>query len=187
MRFWFVFFTHIKVQGDVAPVFHISLARPVLSVLIPEREDSPFIHTKVCCSKPQQSPALSAESTSSLVHLTVDEGRCTLSLPPLSSGQNKWHCPWPMIWPVTVTSLKDCSERCHSKKWKLRKRERGGSEKKSSELSALPFAVPSPPSTSLFILPSFVSGSAGACQAIVELKYWCGVSKHGVSLLCFQN
>lgn len=36
------------------------------------------------------------------------------------------------------------------------------------------------------LLSSF-SGSTGACQVIVELKYWCGVSKRGVALLCFQN
>lgn len=62
---------------------------------------------------------------------TVDEGQCTLSLPPLSNGQNIWHCPWPIIWPVTVTSLKDSGERCHSKKkWKRRKREREEGVKK---------------------------------------------------------
>ncbi len=46
-----------------------------------------------------------------------------------------------------------------------------------SSLSFLYTVVP-PPFHSF--LSSFVSGSAGACQAIVELKYWCRISKHGV-------
>ncbi len=41
----------------------------------------------------------------------------------------------------------------------------------------LVFIYSSTPSISLF---PFVSGSAGTCQAIVELKYWCRISKHGV-------
>lgn len=90
---------------------------------------------------------------------TVDEGQCTLSLPPLSNGQNIWHCPWPIIWPVTVTSLKDSGERCHSKKkWKRRKREREEGVKKkkilSSRLSPSQFLCPPPLPPSSFPLSS---------------------------------